>query len=378
MLRKAVIGLQFGDEGKGRVVSQLCRNAAELGQFPYVIRYSGGGQAGHRVVHDGKEHIFSNFGSGTFSGATTVWTRNCPFSPAAFLTERSVLSCKGVKPHVVIDPECPVVLPGDVARSIQVARATGNGSVGVGIGAALEREEQHYSLRVKDCFYLPVFEARLQSVTAYYAELGIFNDPVESHALRNIVVSLYKDKFVDFIKIPDLGYPSKTVHVYESSQGVLLDKDKGFFPHVTRSSVGYGAIGEKMDKVIYVTRAYQTRHGPGFMTNENIPHNIRNPQDDIYRDCDNSYRGEFRTALLDLDLLLYALRADRPPEGVEVELAVTCTDQIRDDLRMTHAGEVKTFGTLNEFLSYIQTFTGLPVMYTDSPDTAAGLITFKG
>lgn len=191
-------------------------------------------------------------------------------------------------------------------------------------------------------------------------------------------MSLYKDKFVDFIKIPDLGYPSKTVHVYESSQGVLLDKDKGFFPHVTRSSVGYGAIGEKMDKVIYVTRAYQTRHGPGFMTNENIPHNIRNPQDDIYRDCDNSYRGEFRTALLDLDLLLYALRADRPPDGVEVELAVTCTDQIRDDLRMTHAGEVKTFGTLNEFLSYIRTFTGLPVMYTDSPDTASGLITFKG
>jgi len=88
-------------------------------------------------------------------------------------------------------------------------------------------------------------------------------------------------------------------------------------------------------------------------------------------------RGEFRTALLDLDLLLYALRADRPVE-VDTTLAVTCTDQIRDDLRMTHAGEVKTFGTLNEFLSYIQTFTGLPVMYTDSPDTAAGLITFKG
>ena len=378
MLRKAVIGLQFGDEGKGRVVSQLCRNAAELGQFPYVIRYSGGGQAGHRVVHDGKDHIFSNFGSGTFSGATTVWTRNCPFSPAAFLTERSVLSCKGVKPHVVIDPECPVVLPGDVARSIQVARATGNGSVGVGIGAALEREEKHYSLRVKDCFYLPVFEARLHSITAYYAELGILNDPVESRALRNIVVSLYKDKFVDFIKIPDLGYPSKTVHVYESSQGVLLDKDKGFFPHVTRSSVGYGAIGEKMDKVIYVTRAYQTRHGPGFMTNENIPHNIRNPQDDIYRDCDNSYRGEFRTALLDLDLLLYALRADRPVD-VDTTLAVTCTDQISDDLRLTHSGEVKTFGNITEFLTYIRDFACVDsLIYTDSPDTASGFKSLAG
>lgn len=378
MTKTAVIGLQFGDEGKGRIVSQLCRNARELGQYPYVIRYSGGGQAGHRVVHDGKDHIFSNFGSGTFSGATTIWTRNCPFSPAAFLTERNVLVEKGISPFMMLDPECPVVLPGDVARSIQVARATGNGSVGIGIGAALEREEKHYSLKVKDCFYLPVFEARLQSVAAYYAELGIFNDPVKSRVLRDIVCHLYKECRVDFLNGLDIGYPSKSALIYESSQGILLDKDKGFFPHVTRASVGIRAIGEKPGKVIYVTRAYQTRHGPGFMTNENIPHNIKNPQDDIYKDCDNSYRGKFRTALLDLDLLLYALRADRPVD-VDTTLAVTCTDQISDELRLTHAGEVKTFGNITEFLTYIRDFAGVDrLIYTDSPDTASGFRSLDG
>jgi adenylosuccinate synthase len=87
-MNRGVIGLQFGDEGKGKVTSILARK-----YDCSVVRYSGGQQAGHRVVskESGSEHIFASFGSGTLSGRPTIWSKYCTINPYALINEMEIL-----------------------------------------------------------------------------------------------------------------------------------------------------------------------------------------------------------------------------------------------------------------------------------------------
>ena len=92
----AVIGLGFGDEGKGLTVNHLANKLDN----PLVIRYSGGQQAGHTVIKDGYKHTFSNFGSGTLSGAPTYWSKYCSFDPVGFAKEYNKLKNDGYDPVI--------------------------------------------------------------------------------------------------------------------------------------------------------------------------------------------------------------------------------------------------------------------------------------
>ena len=78
-----VVGCAFGDEGKGMTVDWLVKDK----ENPIVVRFGGGHQCGHRVVHKDKEHIFSNFGSGTLRGAPTYWSKDCTIDPVGFIKE---------------------------------------------------------------------------------------------------------------------------------------------------------------------------------------------------------------------------------------------------------------------------------------------------
>lgn len=92
LMRKAVIGLGFGDEGKGITTDYLCSKTKN----PLVVRFCGGSQVGHTVVHNGIRHVFSSFGSGTLRGVPTYWSHKCALDPIGMLNELDVLKEKGI------------------------------------------------------------------------------------------------------------------------------------------------------------------------------------------------------------------------------------------------------------------------------------------
>jgi len=351
---KAVIDLGFGDSGKGILTDYLCSEA----QSPVVVRFSGGSQAGHTVVRDGVRHVFSNFGSGTLSGIPTYWSRFCTVDPEALITEFHVLKAKGADPYMTIHPDCPITTPFDRHFNQHSALTKEHGTCGVGFGATIEREENFYSLRFKDLFNTSVLKIKMNLIQKYYGfedlDLGEFYKAVDTlEDLMPMWITMNAE-------MPD------GEKVFEGSQGLLLDKDIGFFPHVTRSNTGTKNILkmiEDADRILegrdiyMVTRAYQTRHGNGPMTNEHIDHDIKdNPNETNQM---HEYQGEFRKTVLDLDLLRYAIESDDCLRtNVFSKLVITCLDHVEGEWRFTENGELKEFGSEDEFVEAIQTKLG--------------------
>jgi adenylosuccinate synthase len=136
----AVIGANFGDEGKGRLVDQL----VDKNDNPaVVIRYNGGAQAGHTVVcPDGREHAFSHFGSGSFLGAATYLSELFISNPLIFVGELKELKELKVEPTVIADPLTPITTPYDMMlnREIELWRgANRHGSCGYGVSETVGR-----------------------------------------------------------------------------------------------------------------------------------------------------------------------------------------------------------------------------------------------
>src|SRR5687767_1189741 len=99
---KIVIGTQFGDEGKGAVVNHFVKEAIGHGHSTIVVRFSGGPQASHTVVHGDKRHAFSSFGAGTFQNKPTFWSKYCLTEPGAFVKERDRILELGFNPTVYV------------------------------------------------------------------------------------------------------------------------------------------------------------------------------------------------------------------------------------------------------------------------------------
>lgn len=346
----AVIGLGFGDEGKGKVVDALIPKMVN----PLVVRYSGGQQAGHTVVHD-RKHVFSNFGAGTLRGVPTYWSKHCTIDPIGVRNELSVLNGSASKVDLCIDEESMVTTPYDVTENLRLNSLSKHGSCGVGVGTTIARNEAMLNLRYRDLFYPSVLKIKLEQIKNYY------NSPQID--LDNFLGA------VNMITNSDKVYPGEEsqytyrdwVNIYEGSQGLLLDQDYGFFPHVTRSNVGFKRIRKIEDpqpEVYYVTRAYQTRHGNGPMTNYSIPLNLINNDDETNVD---NYQGSFRTAVLDLDLLKYAIDCDRTESRTPISsehLVITCMDQMTE-FKLTLSGDLLIFPNEDEFIRMVAKTLGI-------------------
>lgn len=357
MRKIAVIGLGFGDEGKGMVTSSLVDRYLKDPEYAFgngsdkilVVRYSGGHQAGHTVHVDGMSHVFANFGSGTLQGTPTYWSKACTVDPVGLSNELKILvdKMKGEMDniHLYINEQCPITTPYDINHN-QFISTNGHGTCGVGFGATIGREKNHVHLQFGDLFYPSVMDIKLNMIKNYYgtftAELTEFREAVNA-----ITSSMYypSDIIEPVEEIPEEYY---TI-IYEGSQGLLLDKDIGFFPHVTRSNVGLKGLSKlkPVDEVYYVTRAYQTRHGNGPMTDER----------ELDLDCiefetnkKHEYQGKFRTGILDLDLLQYAIEHDRKYQGefVRENLVITCMDQLKT-FKTIQDGTVKVYKDAESF-----------------------------
>lgn len=378
MSHKIVIGLGFGDEGKGLVTDYLCSQNPES----LVVRFAGGHQVGHTVIKDGVRHVFSNFGSGTLRSVPTYWAKYCTVDPVGIMNELAVLKEKGINnPVLYIDSDCPITTPYDKLANVINESSNRHGSVGVGFGATINREEKFYSLKFRDLFYPAVLRQKLKAIKEFYSDTC---EPDQSS--RNHFIFCCEQVVDEMHVLRTDGFPLQfglADYVFEGNQGLLLDQHFGFFPNVTRSNTGTKNAVELLNvdrglpymKVYLVTRAYQTRHGNGFMTNENLGHSIK--ENLIETNVEHPYQGRFRRSILDVSLLEYAIDCDDYIKQSEKNLVITCLDHVVDGYKYTYCGELRECDSENEFVRQIAGILGIENVFISNSDESKNLRRFE-
>lgn len=348
-MKQAVIGLGFGDEGKGISTSFLCskQNASDT----IVIRANSGQQAGHTVKHNNFRHVFSSFGSGTLQGFSTYISKYCTINPSNILNEYSFIA--GYKPVLYIDPLTMVTTPYDVAANRNDNSNVNHGTTGQGFGKTVERNEKGIRLYFQDLFYKNVFIQKLKAIANYY------NIEVEQEDMIKFMSDcsiLTQCEFVEAKKFDWIKEKYQNL-IFEQAQGILLDMDFGFFPNVTRSNTTSKNIVElcpDLDEVYYITRTYLTRHGNGYMPNASpIVLDMKNGQETNQL---NQYQGEFYKGKLDINMLNYALKSDSNflSSKVKKNLVITCYDQLPIDVEKLMSLIDKSIKFENVYLSNSQ------------------------
>lgn len=348
-MNKAVIGLGFGDEGKGEVVNYLCASEPDA----MVVRFNGGHQAGHSV-YGGEQltnkHVFSNFGSGSFKGNYTYWDKFCTVEPIGLMRELWVLDRKKVYPTLYVNYDCPVTTPYDIAYNRTMERLNKHGSCGVGFGSTIGREEAGYQLHYIDLFYDIILQPKMDGIRKYYGfdvDLDCFYEAIE------------KLRGTDSIN-PVTNPPRMHDLIYEGAQGLLLDQTYGYFPNVTRSYCGTQNIDHPCNVEYYlVTRCYQTRHGNGFMSNENADHIWLDPWETNYT---HPWQGEFRRGTLDMNLINYAMNSDPVlrQDDVPKYMVITCLDHAKSH-RLMVGDNLCELNTENDLVAAIEHNLEVPV-----------------
>ena len=271
-----VIGTQWGDEGKGKIVDLLTERASA------VARFQGGHNAGHTLVIDGVKTVLHLIPSGILrEGVSCLIGNGVVLALDALVTEADALIENGVPVYerLRISPGCPLILPSHVALDVAREKARGSGAIGTtgrGIGPAYEDKVSRRALKVSDLFVRETFASKLGEVLDYHNFL-----------LKNY----YGAESVDFAKTLDeaLGYAeivapitaditqilqdladSNESILFEGAQGSFLDIDHGTYPYVTSSntvaaaaSTGTGVGPRNLDYILGIVKAYTTRVGAG-------------------------------------------------------------------------------------------------------------------
>jgi adenylosuccinate synthase len=271
-----VIGTQWGDEGKGKVVDWLTDHAQG------VVRFQGGHNAGHTLVIGGRKTILRLIPSGILRENVACYIGNgVVLSPEALLTEIDELEQAGVdvKSRMRISEACPLILP--YHRALDAAREAARGdakigTTGRGIGPAYEDKVARRAIRLQDLFHPERFSEKLKAVldfhnfvltNYYHAEAVDFQTTLDSGlALAPRIESMLAD-------VPRALYEANRNGdnlLFEGAQGSLLDIDHGTYPYVTSSNCVAGAaaagagVGPQMlHYVLGITKAYTTRVGSG-------------------------------------------------------------------------------------------------------------------
>ena len=295
---KIVLGTLWGDEGKGNTVQWLCRKALEEGKMPCVVRFSGGPQAGHTVVHNGITHVCSSFGSGVLLGVPTIYIGGF-IDPLCVENEIKVLESKGVEAKIYAMDYIPLITPYDVYDQQQWAKENPNHTCGKGVYSAVRRFKNCWAVpKVGDIITEHSVEEKLEDVWRYYIFPRLNPEVImdwEKAALKLGNENEPYDLSKDF-----------DVLIFEGTQGLLLDPECGFYPYTTSTKVGLNAIPEKYLKdaeVYLVTRTYLTRHGEMSPFDRKFiigrKRNLDIPEDKLETNTFNEFQGEFRVAPMD-------------------------------------------------------------------------------
>lgn len=333
MKAKIVLGLQYGDEGKGITTDYLASQA----ENPIVVRFSGGQQVGHTVQVNGYTHVHSNFGSGTLRGIPTYYTEHTSIYPTTIARELKVLKENGYNPEIILHPLTMITTPWDVIANRRDAQNMEHGSCGLGIGKTQKRNETGFKLYAIDLLEPDLLMEKVESIRENYYNYdfdeGFDVSTNEAYEVLDFVEAIneiqWKLENYEFL----VGYDNL---IFEGSQGILLDKDFGIFPNVTHANTTSKNAHEVLDllglgpddrSIYYVTRSYTTRHGAGNF-NEGV---VKLKNNEIETNVFNEFQKDFKVAPLNYDLINRGLRYDEIYSNIiEKNIVVTCYDQVDD------------------------------------------------
>ncbi|HWM29275.1 MAG TPA: adenylosuccinate synthase [Woeseiaceae bacterium] len=271
-----VIGAQWGDEGKGKIVDLLTDKAAA------VVRFQGGHNAGHTLVIGGKKTVLHLIPSGILrDGVSCLIGNGVVLSLKALIAEADALTRSGVPvfERLKVSPGCPLILPSHVALDIAREKARGAAAIGTtgrGIGPAYEDKVSRRALRVSDLFVREKFAAKLGEVLEFHnfllrnyfhAEPVSFAETLDAALSDAEVIAPITADVTQILQ--DLSESGESI-LFEGAQGTFLDIDHGTYPFVTSSntvaaaaSIGTGIGPRRLDFILGIVKAYTTRVGAG-------------------------------------------------------------------------------------------------------------------
>ena len=255
-MKVVVIGAQWGDEGKGKIVDYLAENAK------YVVRYAGGPNAGHTIVVDGKQFALHQVPSGILYPNKSVFLgAGMVIDPEALFNELQMLKDNGInwEGRVFISDRAHIILPGyrQMDKDRDASRKRPIGTTGRGIGIAYSEKAHRDGLRLADLDW-PEKMAEFEGENLEY-------------------LNKYKDKLIEMrVDLTAKMYEYRNDDIlFEGAQGAMLDIDSGTYPYVSSgascsagAATGCGIGPKNLDKILGVFKAYQTRVGNGPMPTE--------------------------------------------------------------------------------------------------------------
>ena len=357
----AVIGANYGDEGKGLMTDFFARQH----EADFIVRHNGGAQAGHTVVANGTRHVFSHFGAGSFTGAATYLAAEFISNPILFAKEIAKLTESGLRPKIFVNINSIVTTPYDmlINQAVENMRLCSDGSArrgvgrhgscGVGINETVVRSaDPRYKLTVADLVmgnwadklnliateYMP---SRLTQLGVPMEEYKVYREPF-AHEVYHREFANGVDVFLHWISpaANNTILQGKNV-IFEGAQGLALDQNNmADFPHLTRSNTGCVNVGDicrsietKSLELVYVTRTYLTRHGAGPLPLECAREMISERIEDK-TNLPHDFQGHLRFAPLDQMTLQARIERDVKTlavdnaTSVQINTAATCHDQL--------------------------------------------------
>ena len=276
-----VLGSQWGDEGRGKIVDLLTE------QVDFVIRYQGGHNAGHTLVVNGEKTALHLIPSGILRPhVRCVIGNGVVLSPIALVKEIKMLEARGhrVVDRLAVSTNCPLIMQVHVAldQARELARGDAKiGTTGRGIGPAYEDKVSRRGLRVADALDPVRFAEKAHELMAYHnfmLEHFYKVEPVNVDAMiaeTLEAISYFRSAIVDTVALIHRARRDGRRMLFEGAQGSLLDIDHGTYPFVTSSNTTAGGVAtgsglgpRYIDSILGITKAYATRVGSGPMPTE--------------------------------------------------------------------------------------------------------------
>jgi adenylosuccinate synthase len=313
-----IVGAQWGDEGKGKIVDLLAQ------QSDVVCRYQGGPNAGHTVIVDGETFKFRQLPSGLLSGKMSVLGNGCVVDPEVLLGEMDELEERGISVEPLrVSGNAHLIMPWHIALDGASERRLGKLQIGTtrrGIGPAYADKAARIGIRVQDLLDPKILRQKIETALA---EKNVWLERVYDHEPFELAAVAERYEAYARRLRPFVTDTSLLVHealaagkrvLLEGAQGTLLDLDHGTYPFVTSSNpvagaaaTGIGIGPTRIDEVIGVAKAYVTRVGAGPLPSE-MEETLASRVRELGHEYGTVTGRERRPGWLDLVALRYAVR----------------------------------------------------------------------
>jgi adenylosuccinate synthase len=316
-----IVGAQWGDEGKGKIVDLLAQHA------DVVCRYQGGPNAGHTIIVDGETFKFRQMPSGILSGKQCVIGAGCVVDPEVLIEELDDLAARGIETEglVHLSGNAHLILPWHVALDQASERRLGKLQIGTtrrGIGPTYADKAARLGIRVQDLLDPKILREKIEVALAeknLWLERVYGVEPLELEEVASRLerfAQRLRPYVADTSLLVDRALDDGQFVLFEGAQATLLDLDHGTYPFVTSSNpvAGYASVGmgigpTRIDAVVGVSKAYVTRVGEG-----PFPTEIEGPDQERVRELGGEFGTvtgrERRCGWLDLVALRYAVRVN--------------------------------------------------------------------